>query len=123
MIDELVETIPDFPGKPNQIRCFAHVLNLIAKTIIKQFDPPKKGSNERSGDEATLDIFAERIDIEELETRLDNVEGHDDEDVAGWVDEEELLSEGERAQLNKDLLPVRLVIVKVRLLNLLSIIN
>jgi hypothetical protein len=36
----------------------------------------------------------------------------------GWVDEVELLSEEERKQLNEVILPIRLVIVKVRLRSL-----
>jgi hypothetical protein len=45
MIEELVDMVPDFLGPANQRQCFMHVLNLIAKTIIKQFDIPKTNAN------------------------------------------------------------------------------
>jgi hypothetical protein len=43
MIDELVDLLPRFPGQANRCRCFLHIVNLIAKTLLKQFDVPKKG--------------------------------------------------------------------------------
>jgi hypothetical protein len=42
MIDSLADILDDFPGLPNQMQCFAHTLNLVAKCIMKQFDIPKK---------------------------------------------------------------------------------
>ncbi|KAF9537612.1 hypothetical protein CPC08DRAFT_613930, partial [Agrocybe pediades] len=38
MIEEMSTLLDHFPGAPNQTRCFTHILNLVAKTIIKQFD-------------------------------------------------------------------------------------
>jgi hypothetical protein len=116
MIDEMGDTIDDFPGKANQTWCFAHVLNLIAKTVIKHFDIPKKRSSERErdDDDELLSKLAEGIELEEMETRLKDLDGCDDDNIEGWIDEEEGLSEGERREMDKDVLPVRVVIVKVR---------
>jgi hypothetical protein len=114
MVDELIDLVPDFPGKANQTRCFAHVLNLIAKTIIKQFDAPKKNRDGLSDDEKMLAALAEGIEWEEagMRSKVGDCEPDDDDD--GWVDEFEVLSEGEWERLDEDLLPIRLVIAKVR---------
>jgi hypothetical protein len=118
MIVELADLISEFPGEANQMRCFSHVLSLVAKSVIKMFDAPKtqeSGKDASLNDsEALLMRLAEGIDLEERETRasLDNDEDLDDQD--GWVDEVELLSEEEQAEFESSILPVRLVIVKVR---------
>jgi hypothetical protein len=116
MVDELIDLMPDFPGKVNHTRCFAHVLNLVAKTVIKQFDAPKKGLFDLNDEELVLADLAAGIELEEDEMRakVDNDEDMDNEE--GWIDEELLLSEDERSQLRASLLPIRLVIVKVSLL-------
>jgi len=41
MIDELAELIDKFPGKANHMWCFMHILNLVCKNILRQFDVPK----------------------------------------------------------------------------------
>ena len=38
MIKRLATLLPDFEGQPSRVRCFAHVLNLVAKSLIRQFD-------------------------------------------------------------------------------------
>ena len=45
MIEELANLFDIFPGKANQMCCFLHILNLIAKSIIKQFDLLKAASD------------------------------------------------------------------------------
>jgi hypothetical protein len=45
MIDELVDLLPNFPGSANRCRCFFHIVNLIAKSLLKQFDVPKKSAD------------------------------------------------------------------------------
>ena len=41
MIDKLADLLNDFPGESNRTRCFPDILNLVVKSIIKQFDIPK----------------------------------------------------------------------------------
>jgi hypothetical protein len=41
MISELTKLIPGFPGDANRMCCFMHILNLVAKSILRQFDLPK----------------------------------------------------------------------------------
>ncbi|KAG1722531.1 hypothetical protein EDD22DRAFT_760423, partial [Suillus occidentalis] len=41
MVNELSDLLEDFPGETNRTRCFLHIVNLVAKTLIRQFDVPK----------------------------------------------------------------------------------
>jgi hypothetical protein len=51
MIVHLSEILDSFPGEANCTRCFAHILNLVAKCVMKQFDAPKKKKNADNGGE------------------------------------------------------------------------
>jgi hypothetical protein len=120
MIEELADLLDDFPGEANRTRCFTHIINLVAKNIIKQFDVPKAKANEVLDDAAKeLAALAVDLDIEEQisrEGQLDGGEGNDDENdddsVDGWADVREELSDEERQALDISLKPVRLVLVK-----------
>ena len=52
MVDELADLLEDFPGESNRTRCFTHIINLIAKSIIKPFNVPKAQANEVLDDAA-----------------------------------------------------------------------
>ena len=41
MIEHLATLNEAFPGAANQTQCFAHILNLVAKSILYQFEAPK----------------------------------------------------------------------------------
>jgi hypothetical protein len=114
MLDELAELVLGFPGKPNQTRCFLHILNLVAKTIIKQFDVRKKKIDELNGEEDILDGLAAGIELEELEMQAMASDSNKEErdNVEGWIDEVALLSDEEKSQLNADMVPIHTVIVK-----------
>ncbi|RDX45346.1 hypothetical protein K466DRAFT_443634, partial [Polyporus arcularius HHB13444] len=38
MIEELSQLLPEFQGDFSRTRCFLHILNLVAKAMLKQFD-------------------------------------------------------------------------------------
>ncbi|KAI5985182.1 hypothetical protein EDD15DRAFT_2112101, partial [Pisolithus albus] len=42
MTNELGYRMLEFEGQTSQIRCMLHVGNLVAKTMIRQFDLPRK---------------------------------------------------------------------------------
>lgn len=116
MIEELALMLDAFPGPENQTRCFTHVLNLVVKTIIKQFDLPKARACQIL-DEATAELLKLAGDIEtEEEIALtngeDGEEGEDD-NVEGWVDEREMMDMGELEELEASVQPVRLLLTKV----------
>ena len=40
MVDELANRLENFAGRANHIRCFAHIINLVVKAILREFDAP-----------------------------------------------------------------------------------
>ena len=122
MIVELADKIKSFPGAENCVWCFNHVVALVAKSSIHQFDVPK-GQADAVLDEAekALRDLAEGVDIEE-EMMLGELELPDDdeneapevnENEDGWVDEVAALSVVDREELGENVRPIRLVLVKV----------
>ena len=81
MIEHLAILIDSFPGAANQTRCFTHILNLVAKSILRQFEAPKaKGG--KVLDDAARELAAI---FDELDKGLnggheEGGEGNDDED-------------------------------------------
>lgn len=114
MIVELSKSLPNFPGPANRSRCFTHVLNLVVKSIMRQFDVPKAQEN-GAMDEAAKELAA-TLEDEELSSWASVTEGsEDDDDVDGWIDERDDMTEDERNDLIEDVEPVRLMLVKVSL--------
>ena len=112
MIAELVNLLDNFPGPANQTQCFTHILNLVVKIIIQQFDLPKSKGNKILEDAAKeLLSLAGNIEL----TRRDRKEGEEDEDdnVEGWIDECTLMTDVELEELDESVEPVRLLLTKV----------
>lgn len=120
MVDKLADTLPSFPGRANHTRCFLHTINLVAKTLIKEFDMTKKdashaledGDDDASNeeDEVMEDVEELNADIADYSTEDNALLGDDDE---GWINEVNLLSDHERKRLQREIRPVKLVLVKV----------
>jgi hypothetical protein len=104
MINQLANLLNLFPGPDNQTRCFVHVLNLIAKSIIRQFDVPK------------TQALAVDIDLEKKTKRhgLESRSDEDDEDnIDGWIDERESMSAEDVEKLDESVQPVQFMLAKV----------
>jgi len=119
MIEELADMLPNYPGAANCARCFLHIVNLITKTLLKQFDIPKKNAK-ATLDAAEMELLelAQGIELEEMLTVAEQGAGDKDDreendNLEGWVDEVALLTDEERAKLHDNIGPVRLVLVKV----------
>ena len=133
MIEHLAVLVDTFPGAANQIRCFAHILNLVVKSILRQFEGLKKGkvgadvtmeidgdndngdeegdsgSNEGGGNECE-DVDDDVVDDDVVDDDVvddDVVDDDDDEELVDEMSEEELLSIKEKAK------PIQLVLTKV----------
>jgi len=115
MIDELGSILDAFPGAANQTRCFLHIINLVAKSVLRQFEPPK------ARDKDLLSEGAKELAAlaEDLEESLDDHNGEDndldeleDDNEGGEQDEREGMSEEEIAELEECVQPVRLVLAK-----------
>ena len=45
MVENLAKLVVDFPRDANHARCLAHIVNLVVKIILRQFDISKKKKN------------------------------------------------------------------------------
>lgn len=126
MIDELEFLLSAF-SKANHTHCFLHVNNLVARTLVRQFDVPKKTKRttlEDDEDDPDDEIhkLAEDIDLEEMQMRealLRNAGADEigvDDITDGWVNEIAALTQAEHEVLQAHLRPVRLLLVKVNII-------
>ena len=103
--------IEDLPGATNQTCCFLHILNLLIKSILKQFDLPKPkekkkldNNDEGDGSDKTMDQAVEELLklAGEVEIEGEMMANEEDEDGnhEGWIDECEELSEDELRDLS-----------------------
>ena len=116
MIDKLVNLLPNFPGAPNRTQCFLHIVNLIAKQLLKQFDVPGKNANVVLDEvERELQELADGLDMEELVTReeWEGEDGEDEDNTEGWINEMDILTVEDRKELEKSIGLVRVMLVKV----------
>ena len=119
MVDKLEGLVSGFDGATNRTRCFAHIINLIAKTIIRQFDIPEAKEDQLADAAmAELCVLANDMDMEDLLTQANRVysddEKDEDDDLDGWVDERSRLSVSDLEELEEDVQPIRKMLVKVR---------
>jgi Ran GTPase-activating protein (RanGAP) involved in mRNA processing and transport len=125
MIDHLALLVDTFPGAANQTRCFTHILNLVAKSVLRQFEAPKsKGHGGDVLDDAAKALAAMTDELEdgEHEDGASNVgtgdvcgesDEHEDDDDDGLVNERDEMSEEEVTGLEKTVKPIRLMLTKV----------
>src|SRR6266704_2801169 len=87
MIDALAEIVVAFPGAANRTRCFTHILNLVVKVILRQFDVPKANADEALdvASQALVDLAGD-IEMEEavMDERTDD-EAEDDDGEEGQI--------------------------------------
>ena len=103
MIDELEDLLPGFL-KANHTCCFLHVNNLVARTLVHQFDVPNapKSRDFANDPDYELHELAGNIDLEDCQTHEtlleDAVTGKIsiDDNADGWVNEMSALSQAER---------------------------
>jgi hypothetical protein len=115
MIEKIAGILTEFPGKANQTRCFLHIVNLVAKGVLRQFEPAKTKGNDTLT-EGARELAALATDIERKCFDGDDVGGDsddEDDDDDGLQDEREGLSDEEIDTLEEAVQPVRLVLAKV----------
>ena len=114
MIAELAELLENFPGPANQTRCFTHVINLVVKSIIRQFDlPTSKGDGNVNEATKELLLLAGDINFEEEAMGKDEEDGVDGDNTEGWIDERETMTKEELDELEESVAPVRSLLTKV----------
>lgn len=122
MIEALVEIIARFPGQKNRVRCFAHIINLVVKIILRQFDSRVKKTKGSSGElaeaieqlEKTLDLDEMAMDIDEDEEGEGEDENEDvDDDAMDGVDEVEKALGERLSNMEAQSKPIKLILTKV----------
>ena len=102
MIDELDKLFPEF-SKVNHTCCFLHVINLVGRTLVKQFDVHKTVTSAVSINKddnicelaGNLDYNHEERQMQEVllwESSATDSNDEPNDDVEGWVDEMAALS-------------------------------
>jgi lipoate-protein ligase A len=131
MIESLEQRIEGWAGRASRTRCFAHVVNLVAKSLLKLFDTSTKKSQkateeveeavagigaelEMDENDEALEKLVEGIDLEEMISQLQQADGTEGDNTDGLVDEVESLSVEDREELERSIKPVKVVLVKVR---------
>jgi hypothetical protein len=116
MVTKLDDQLEEF-SKANRVRCFLHIVNLVAKSLLKQFDVNTKRGESADPDAEQLDDLLVELTKdfeyeESLTQELDSVDDKvDDED--GMLVEDKTLTEEEQAAIDADIHPVKLVLAKV----------
>jgi hypothetical protein len=131
--DTMVTAIPtvrtgavsNWGGAEDHTRCANHVLNLVAKSILKLFEAPKTESadstlnKDLAAAEAELVKVSASVEVEDLRTQIDEYTNTLSSSAANDADEDvidafQLVDEpAERVQLRKELIPVQKALVKV----------
>jgi hypothetical protein len=131
MIEHMATIIADFPGKANRVRCLAHIVNLVVKIILRQFDVSATKKKDKLNESAEDRDNGEELDIpeddnEELVRELDKEEKEmnegdgtdDDEDNDTLVRDVQMIEEAMEdmiKEVSKMAKPVRQVLFKVSL--------
>lgn len=140
MVTELAQLVEDFPGEATRSCCFAHILNLSARSVIRPFDSPKNKAKQATTEaEKALEELSKNLEVEEALSRYvgdDDVasdsdgdgegdgggdrdqeekelEAVVDDEVDGWVDKMEAMTADEVDEWDEASVPVRLALVKV----------
>lgn len=140
MVEHLKTSLFPYFSPMNRVRCFLHVVNLVAKSFLHQFDLKKKDANEEwvfdeedpkfkeiledfdeakkmfdeGGDSGDDEDEESGDDVEPFEG-FDEADGEEPQpdDLDGWVDEIEELSAEDLRNLQENRKPVKLVLFKV----------
>jgi hypothetical protein len=119
MINELTDLVNNFPGAANQTQCFTHILNLVVKSILRQFDLPKTKSG-KSLDDGSKELLslASNVEVEEEILSRDEDGGvaseePEDDNHESWIDECTLMDDDDLEELEESVKPVRALLTKV----------
>jgi hypothetical protein len=118
MIVKLTRQLIDFPRSLNRACCFTHILNLVVKSIMHQFDVSSVRAG-RSGmtDERTEELLRMAGDINDEEQEMEGKDSKDaleeEDNTDRWIDEWEEMEEGDVEELEEHVLPIRFLLTKV----------
>lgn len=126
MVDVIEEDIDAFNGKEARVRCFLHIMNIVAgKNLIRQFDTAaaraKDNNDEDKEEEKEIMALAHELDVASADDGVGDSQGDEgnDEDDSDDLDGEDLLdavaelTEAERSEFEASSRPLKLLLAKV----------
>jgi hypothetical protein len=120
MFEHLGKVLVDFPGAANQTRCFAHTINLCAKSILKHFDLPKKNDMDSRALDRAANALADLADNLDNDAGRGREKGKSDEEEAddqvyleAWASVCDGLADNKIQELDLSVQPARSMLAKV----------
>lgn len=113
MVAKLAEAVPAFRGDRTRCRCFAHVINLVVKSVLHLFEREgsrKSGSGGGTG--VDIDHSLENSGEESDDDEYGGGGGVDN--LASWQDTREGMTNNEREELDANIQPLKSLLAKVR---------
>jgi hypothetical protein len=114
MIDKLESRLIDFPGASNHAQCFTHILNLVVKSIMHQFDVRSYITNDRyelASDAG--DIDPEQIELEVKQEDYCNDKPENPDNADRWIDERDGMDDKNKEVLEDKIQPIHFLLTKV----------
>jgi hypothetical protein len=95
MIDALEGLLPGFGGKVDRTRCFAHIINLVAKSFLRLFDTGQKDGDGDEDDELPdlEELLREMNELERTEAEEDDSDDIFDEKAVMLDEDREVFAE------------------------------
>lgn len=114
MVAKLAAELPSFPGESNRARCFDHVVNLCAKSVLRPFDVEQKKAGEAlsEADEALRDMAA-GLELDGTDADLDDDDEIDRNDEDTYSEDVLQLSDEKQLSLENDVYPIKFMLAKV----------
>src|SRR5258708_24374788 len=119
ILNELAGQLLEFSGAANCAQCFTHILNLVVKSIMHQFDVAckQKDKHDMMDEQAyKLKKLGRDIKMEELATQADGDnedEGPSQDSEEGWIDEWLNMTEDEINDLEECVQQICFLLMKV----------
>ena len=104
------ELVP-FGGEMSRVRCILHITNLVAKSMMKLFDVPKKRSWGHGANKSSSHGSSD--DEHKVNQGGPSTEDGEGDNVEGWVDETEQLMGAKHKRLEEAIHPLWMILVKV----------
>lgn len=122
MVKHMADLLTKFQGDYAQTRCFLHITNLTAQSLLHEFDVKAVQDVEEVDDDVRelLELaneYEEQLKEVRLEAGQDEGDEGDnsaDDDDESWVDKVQSLTGEERERFESEVRPVKMVLVKVR---------
>lgn len=131
MIQEMEYMIASFRGSRTRSRCFCHIINLVAKMVLRQFEPPKrkkkKDTHQHEDEEGSPpDELSEWEN--ELQDMMEDLDFDDEDegapgadDLDGFYDVRNDLDAANKATLEVEVRPVKMMLLKVSVARISSV--